>query len=451
MLRTLIIVLLVGLTSGNLYATTLEHFNSILQPAAAKSDIDQWLAFIEKTHPDLAYTVKDVPLFYSQVSQFKNSINKPVSVREFWLEMMKFNRVVSDGHVSLTPPKKVEITQQYLKNGGTLFPFEVLFDNGQLIIKGKLNGKTSKLTGNVVTKINGTPIETILAPLLERTHGDSDNQRRAVLATRFAIYYWMYFGEQKQFTLDIKKGTHELHDITVKASKEMAINDDSFASKFQFNVINDNTALLTINTFTWREDEARVFKFFEAAFTEIKDKKLTHLIIDIRKNGGGDDNIWMKGILPYIADKPWRTGSNYEVKILAGREDEGETAGDVVKGEISSIHQVDSENALKFTGEVSVLVGPYTYSSSILFVNVMQDYEFGKLVGDSTGGKSGQTGGTQKQILSHSKLKTISPRFWLTRPKGGHNQELVILDTIINYDQTQPQQLVDKVVASHRH
>jgi len=449
MLRSLIIIVLIGLTSGNLYATTLDHFNSMLQPEAAKSDIDQWLEFIDKTHPGLAYTVKDIDAFHSKVNQYKNSLNKPISVRKFWFDMMQFNSAISDGHVSLTPSKKEEITQEYLQKGGTLFPFSVIFDNEQLLIQEKLNGKPSKLAGNAITKINGTPIKEILEPLLKRTHGDSDNQRKAVLATRFAIYYWMYFGEQKQFTLDIKKGAHEIHDITVKASNDISFSDDSFESKFQYSLINKDTGLLTVDTFTWREDEARVFDFFKSAFTKIKKQNLTHLIIDIRKNGGGDDNIWKKGIIPYIADKPWKTGSNYKVKILAGSEDEGETAGDVVTGEISSIQQVEIDNPLKFTGEVSILAGAFTYSSSILFMNTIQDHQFGKLVGDKTGGKSGQTGGTQHLTLTNSQLHSVVPRFWLTRPKGGHNLELVTLDTIINYDPMQPNQLIDKLLVEH--
>lgn len=91
-----------------------------------------------------------------------------------------------------------------------------------------------------------------------------------------------------------------------------------------------------------------------------------------------------------------------------------------------------------------------TYSSSILFINTIQDYEFGKLVGDKTGGKSGQTGGIQTLALSNSKLFTVVPRFWLTRPKGGHNLELVTLDTVIDYDPMQPTQLIDKLLLSHK-
>lgn len=450
MLKNLIIILLVGLTSSNLFATTLTHYHSMLQPQEAKNDIDQWLAFIEKTHPDLAYTTKDVALFYKEINHFKNSLNQPISVRNFWLEMMQFNSITSDGHFSLTPSKKEELISDYLLNGGTLFPFKVIFDNDQLIIKEQLNGEPAKLVGKVIKKINGIAIHTVLEPLLKRTHGDSDAQRKAILATRFATYYWLYFGEQKLFTLDIQRDADEMASITVNASTEISTADKSFESSFQFSQLNKDTALLTINSFLWLEDETRVFDFFKSAFTAIKKQNINHLIIDIRRNSGGDDHFWKQGILPYIADKAWRTGSNYKLKVIAGRVGKGKKEGDVVIGEISSIQAPELDNPLKFSGDVSVLVGPYTYSSSILFINTIQDYEFGKLVGDKTGGKSGQTGGIQTLALSNSKLFTVVPRFWLTRPKGGHNLELVTLDTVIDYDPMQPTQLIDKLLLSHK-
>ncbi len=450
MFRNLVLAaLIIGVTTLTSLASSYEKLDSMLTPEQAKSDIKQWTDFIEKTHPDLAYTTEDTKGLSDNITKFSNSISQPISVRDFWLEMMLFNRQISDGHVSLTPPKVFDMAEEYLLAGGVMFPFEVVFDDEQLIIKEQLDGKPAKLAGYAITEINGKSIEAILKPLLERTHGDSDNQRKAVLAPRFAVYYWLYFGEVKRFKMDVIKDNVALQNVDVVGGTKLARSDKSFEEKFKFRVLNNDTALLTINTFTWREDEQMVFDFFAASFEKIKAQKLTHLLIDIRKNGGGDDQIWMKGILPYIADKPWRTGSNYKVKILAGSEDEGETAGDVVAGEINKMQKVDTDNLLKFTGEVSVLVGPYTYSSSILFMNVMQDYGFGKLVGDRTGGKSGQTGGTQKQILSNSGLFTVSPRFWLARPKGGENLELVKLDTIINYDPTQPDQLIDKLIARH--
>ena len=44
----------------------------------------------------------------------------------------------------------------------------------------------------------------------------------------------------------------------------------------------------------------------------------------------------------------------------------------------------------------------------------------------------------------------VVPRFLLTRPKGGHNLELVTLDTIINYDPMEPTQLIDKLLGNNK-
>lgn len=181
-----------------------------------------------------------------------------------------------------------------------------------------------------------------------------------------------------------------------------------------------------------------------SAFKIIKEKNIDHLIIDIRGNCGGDDS-WNKGILPYIADKPWRLGSKYKVKVLEGQASEGEKVGDVIDGE-NSMKSVASESAFRFTGELSVLVDGFTYSSSILFVNVIQYFNFSTVVGNEIGGKRGQTGGTKRLILSHSKLKVVSPRFLLERPKGGGNLDTVIIDKHISYDPTQSDDLIEKLL-----
>ncbi len=44
----------------------------------------------------------------------------------------------------------------------------------------------------------------------------------------------------------------------------------------------------------------------DSIFTELRDNACKHLIIDVRDNGGGDDQMWMQGIMPYIAKKKWQ-------------------------------------------------------------------------------------------------------------------------------------------------
>jgi hypothetical protein len=58
--------------------------------------------------------------------------------------------------------------------------------------------------------------------------------------------------------------------------------------------------------------------FTKDAFTQIRDAKVTTLIIDVRENTGGNDDMWKFGVLPYLADKPFRNGSSYLKKVIAG-------------------------------------------------------------------------------------------------------------------------------------
>jgi C-terminal processing protease CtpA/Prc len=141
-------------------------------------------------------------------------------------------------------------------------------------------------------------------------------------------------------------------------------------------------ALLTIGGFYWCE-KSQFYDLTRDAFARMKAAGTQTLVIDIRSNTGGDDDMWLEGIMPYIADKPYRNGSDYVLKVIEGHQKEGQKVGDVVRGS-QSTHQPALDNPLHFTGKVYVLIGPATYSSAILFANAVQDYGFATVVG--TGG-----------------------------------------------------------------
>lgn len=111
--------------------------------------------------------------------------------------------------------------------------------------------------------------------------------------------------------------------------------DDVFSEQFKFEILDKNNALITLKTFSWGTDYKDVIAFLHNAFTQIQQNNIQHVIIDIRENGGGDDGIWIDGILPYIADKTWRTGSNNKFKVLKGRATEERKVGDVIASENS--------------------------------------------------------------------------------------------------------------------
>lgn len=335
------------------------------------------------------------------------------------------------------------LTNRYIQDGGSIFPFEIVFDDDDLIIKSGINGKATPYRGHKITHINGRDVGMFVEPLLVRTNGDSDKFRKALLQRQFATYIWLYYGEIESFDLTLLK-SGQIQSASFAASRDLLQEDLSFDEQFNFKLLDDQNALLSLNTFYWGAKYKDVIDFLHTTFAIIAKSNIQHLIIDIRENGGGDDGIWIDGILPYIADKTWRTGSKFKVKVLPGRADEGEKIGDVVDGE--NRFREAEHNANLFNGDVSVLISGFTYSSSILFANVIQDHNFGLLVGEATGGKSGQTGGTQALSLNHSNLRVVSPFFYLERPKGGNNLIPVQPDIAIDYDKTLPEQLIYKLI-----
>ena len=65
--------------------------------------------------------------------------------------------------------------------------------------------------------------------------------------------------------------------------------------------------------------------------------------------------------------------------------DEGETEGDVVTADYDKFEVPETDEPLRFNGDVSVVVGEITYSSAIVFANTIQDFEFGQVVGEKSG------------------------------------------------------------------
>lgn len=153
----------------------------------------------------------------------------------------------------------------------------------------------------------------------------------------------------------------------------------------------EKAALLTINEFYWR-DKPKFYEFTRSAFERMKAADTRTLLIDLRANGGGDDDVWIEGVMMHIATRPYRNGAAYVLKIIEGRAKEGQKVGDVVHGSQETVYQPQLDHPLRFKGKVCVLIGPRTYSSSVLFSAAVQDNGFGVLAGVGGAARGAQSG-----------------------------------------------------------
>jgi hypothetical protein len=389
---------------------------------------------IDRIHPDpgLFTSRETLRKAYEQVDA---QLQKPMTRDQAWRVLAKLNPLFADAHMSVSPRKWTALTKAHLEAGGVLFPYEVQVGiDGDIIIRAGLDGSKSPLTGVRIEQINGVPAARVAQELLSLMGGETPGLRANILSRRMWFYYWRVFGAPRQFDLVVANPDGPKHIRMAGTSKIPPSLDmegpSGFKKTFQFELLPGNAALLTINQFQWPDQQA-FNAFTKDAFTRIRDAKVTTLMIDVRENTGGNDDMWKAGLVPYIADKPFRNGSSYVKKVIEGRARGTEKVGDIVHGFGDTWVEPDLSNPLHFSGKTYVLVGRITYSSAVLFSNVVQDFGFAQLAGAGGYARARQTGGVRNITLPNTGLELTIPFFALDRPSGIREPALVHPDIVL--------------------
>ena len=245
------------------------------------------------------------------------------------------NPLLADGHLFVGIPNWRAEAEAHLAQGGTFFPVEVyVSDDGSVLVKAALGGGETPHAGARLQSINGVDARVVSAELLARAHGDTPAFRAELVSRRWWFYYWKVYGAKVDFDLDFSGG--QPASVRVPGSREkpeFLAEEADFGRQFGIELLRCRGALLTVKSFSWK-DKAQFIAFTRDAFGRIRDAGVQTLVIDVRANGGGDDDYWIEGILPYVATKPYRWASTYRKRVLEEYRDEGETTGDVVSGEI---------------------------------------------------------------------------------------------------------------------
>lgn len=417
-----------------------------LSPAQLGADLAAIRQHLAEIHPDPGFAGQG-PAIDAAFSSVARQLTRPMTRTEAWRVMATLNPAFADAHMQVMIPEAGKRTRAHLAAGGKLFPFEVQAGNdGALRIRSALGGGATPYAGARILRINGVATPVLMRGMLARLGGDTAALRTNMLSWRMWLTYWQLFGAPDHYNLALAgRGA-----VRVPASAALPESmSEGFEQDFQFELLGGGAALLTLNSFII-DDKARFLAFTADAFTRLKAAGARVLIIDVRRNGGGDDVHWKEGILPYLATAPYRHTSAYVKKVIAGRESAEEALGSVLRAAHDKWEQPDLANPLRFTGQVYVLTGRMSYSSTILFANVMQDFGFGKLVGEPGSARTRQSGGVQYRTLPHTGLELVLPRFILERPAGPRAAPLLAPDVVLADDPFRPRALVTALLAWHR-
>ncbi|MEM1080361.1 MAG: S41 family peptidase [Pseudomonadota bacterium] len=420
--------------------TTAVSAETMLTAEQLQDDLRAWMEWVAETHPKLDYTT-DLETLDATVESLSAKLNGQYTPREAWLALSVLNPLFSDAHVGLRYPERRY--QAAVRAGGVEFSAPVRVQEGRLFVADTIGPKSVLQPGDQIIAINAIPAATIVHSLMIRMRGETDTLRSFILSTRFSGALWALTGNAEEYTVDVMRSGEPLTGLRLHPDRDAV---DQPPVPFNFSIV-DDVAVLKVDSFD-RSLEAEFLAFLESSFQAITDSGSRHVVVDLRENGGGAEEL-SSPLMTYLTDQRIASLSEITARITAENQAliPGASLGDVVSVPFENWIEPTATLANRFEGEVFILVGPNTYSQSIVFAAAAQDAGIAKIVGRPTEGAVNQTGQVQRFELPESGLLALAPIYMFTRASGETGRSPLMPDmTLAGEGDEQLELLIARIV-----
>ncbi len=412
---------------------------------AVRADLKRVLASIQELHPDPGFTM-DHQAVTDMAARISADLSAPMTRREAWRALSRLNPLLGDGHVLVAFPDRMARLREHIQAGGRLLPIDVRIDDaGRLLLAKQAAGRPA---GTIVSAIDGRPSSALVGAILARTHGDGPAHARVLAGDRFVLFYWLIFNGGPDYHVTFTSGdsiTLPGRDLIPPALDP----EPAFADTVSNAILPGDIGYLRVDSFDGAGLDA--FRTYTAdLFARFHTAGVHDLIIDLRFNPGGDDKLWIEGLAPYFATKPYRLYSRAAVKLHQGVASPGEVIGSVKMIEGKRYYQPRLDNPVRIPGRTWILAGTRSYSSSILMLTAMQDQGLATIAGQPTGGRSCSTGRVRRVVLEGTGLTAFVPDVLFTRPDGHSCAQPVMPDLDVAESEADPMAAVTALAAAIR-
>ncbi|GAB4395599.1 MAG: S41 family peptidase [Microscillaceae bacterium] len=424
-------------------------------------------------HPGL-YRYNTKAQIDSIFRHFQEIFSKPLTYQEAFLNFTRLTSAIKCGHTFPSFYNQTGFIQEVVLNQKDKLPFTFRVFDEKIFITGNAMEGAEIRPGTEILAIDGIPTPILLKETakLVKADGANDGKRYADLNTfgvgtyfeMFDCYFpLLYPPVNAQYTVKIRRPgsekTEELKVNTVSRAertnvlikqnpKHITKADQLWKLEFWEN----STAYLQLGTFDVFQLSFEWSTFLKNAFKEIKNRKTKHLIIDIRWNEGGQDevllfigqNISQQAIkIPLRKDlvrynlisaelKPYlftwdNTFFDLSQKTAPYNDDYFLFTGE-------NITEVQPyKNA--FDGNVYLLVNGTNSSATFYFAEIAKENKLATLIGETTGGsQNGLNAGTMFFLrLPHSKIEIDIPiigSFSNEKAAGGIVPDIIVHPTV---------------------
>lgn len=289
----------------NFSVTSAQPPQKTLLPTELKNDLSILRFTFEKAHAGLyRYTPKEK--LDAAFDRVEARLNRPMTELDFFRILAPLIDLIHDAHTSLKPSA---IILKHVSKTAKVFPLGIRYVEGRAFVEKNLSSNKSVPVASEIVSINRMPMTEITEKVLTIKSADGLNfvPKYEVANVNFWINYFEMVDVSEVFEIETRNPpTGKLERFSIEGISAQVLQAHPFKAQthdtFSLDFIKDGrVALLSIPSFG---DLALADRFADA-FRRIKEKGVRTLIIDIRDNGCGYDELNTE-LLSYLVPHPFR-------------------------------------------------------------------------------------------------------------------------------------------------
>jgi len=429
-------------------------------PQSVRADLTALYEGLQRAHYDL-YANTPRASYDALYAEMLASIDEPMTRVEAQVLLQRFAAAGDVAHATLGFPG--EAYEAFRAAEGRVFPLGVQVEAGRLYVSENPSGVEPIAAGQEIVSIDGESAAAWLARLGRNVSADNDYLLHAQLAPQFAALLWLERGEADAFRVELRQpdGASTTVSLPARSRVEMRAAATTLPPVLELDytqrvarMLPGGVAYLRPGIFLNVESDdlydAEPFRaFIDASFAQFLDAGAATLLIDLRDNPGGD-NTFSDPMIAWFADERFRFASAFRIRVsdeatASNASRIGDTDGDSVSHQLAAAYAtarngdvIDFPIAVqepraghRFEGRVFVLINRRSYSNSVLTAAIVQDYGFGRIIGEPTSDLATTYGAMEHFTLPNTGLRVGFPKAHIVRPSGDARVQGVTPDILI--------------------
>ncbi len=414
---------------------------------ALKADLDFLFKTIADVHPNMYAYIGDEE-FVEHRDALYEQIRTPMNSVEFYELVAPVVAKLKNGHTFVS--SWLAEFDRYTNAGGKVFPLAISWAGTEAVLR-ENHGLDKLPIGGTILAINGEDADEVMDRLSRYSAVECKDLNPANI-TRSDILprlLWVEYGPVESWSLRIRAsdGTvddYEIRPINLAWWHYPVISRKAGESNYSYRYLTEYAAgLLEFNLF----DNSEKFKtFLKEVFGDLKKRKASSLIIDLRGNPGGDSSMGDL-LLDYLSREPTPQFQEFRVKLSAQALQQKPHLEELQKvyehffpntcieengtiflplAELAAKLSDPStewrrDNPLGFEGSLFVLIGRATASSALSLASTIGAADIGTLVGEETNDTTAGYGDCLEFKMPNSGLKFMVPDAYIVVVGGKAN------------------------------